>query len=77
VFTTSRDLSVVLAENLIRAGDAADRVGAEYSVTLCDLGIFVDQATEPVPSQDTDIRTLRGGRSRSAGGLWPSVRCGR
>jgi hypothetical protein len=29
-------------------------VGAEYSVTLCDLGVFVDQAAEPVPPQNSD-----------------------
>jgi hypothetical protein len=27
-------------------------VGAENAVTLCDLRIFVDQATEPVPAQN-------------------------
>jgi hypothetical protein len=32
----------------------------EYPVTLCDLGIFADQATEPVPSQDPDIRVRKG-----------------
>jgi len=30
------------------------RVGAEYCVTSCDLGIFVDQAAEPVPPQNPD-----------------------
>jgi hypothetical protein len=35
-------------------------VGAEYPVTLCDLGIFADQAAEPVPPQDTDIRVHNG-----------------
>jgi hypothetical protein len=25
------------------------RMGAEYPVTLCDLGILADQAAEPVP----------------------------
>jgi hypothetical protein len=29
-------------------------VGAEYCVTSCDLGVFVDQAAEPVPPQDPD-----------------------
>ena len=29
-------------------------MGAEYCVTSCDLGIFVDQATEPVPLQNPD-----------------------
>jgi hypothetical protein len=38
----------------------ADPVGAEYPVALCDLGIFADQATEPVPSQNPDIRTYKG-----------------
>src|SRR5215470_17881783 len=35
-------------------------VGAEYRVTLCDLGIFADQAAEPVPPQDPDIRVHNG-----------------
>ena len=35
-------------------------VGAEYPVALCDLGVFADQATEPIPSQDPDIRTYKG-----------------
>ena len=35
-------------------------VGAEYPVTLCDLGIFADQAAEPVPPQDPDIRVHNG-----------------
>jgi hypothetical protein len=29
---------------------AEDRVGAENTVTSCDLGIFMDQAAEPVPT---------------------------
>jgi len=29
-------------------------VGAEYRVTSCDLGIFVNQAAEPVPPQNPD-----------------------
>ena len=29
-------------------------VGAEYCVTSCDLGIFVDQAAEPVAPQNPD-----------------------
>ena len=31
-------------------------VGAENPVTLCDLGVFVDQTAEPVPPQHPDIR---------------------
>ena len=31
-----------------------DPVGAEYCVTSCDLGVFVDQAAEPVPPQNPD-----------------------
>jgi uncharacterized membrane protein len=31
-------------------------VGAENYVTLCDLGVFVDQATEPVSPQDAYSR---------------------
>jgi hypothetical protein len=29
-------------------------VGAEYCVTSCDLGIFVDHAAQPVPPQNPD-----------------------
>jgi hypothetical protein len=35
-------------------------VGAENYVTSCDLGIFVDQATEPVAPQHMDTRTFCG-----------------
>ena len=31
------------------------RVGADNLVTSCDLGIFMDQAAEPVPAQNPDI----------------------
>jgi len=31
-------------------------VGAGNCVTLCDLGILLDQATEPVPTQNPDVR---------------------
>jgi hypothetical protein len=30
-------------------------VGAGNLVTLCDLGILVDQATEPVPAENRDV----------------------
>jgi hypothetical protein len=36
------------------------RVGAEYCVTSCNLGIFVDQAAEPVPPQNPDTCSCRG-----------------
>jgi len=45
----------------------ATPVGAEYLVTLCDLGIFADQAVEPVPPQDPDIR-VRNGRTLTPSG---------
>jgi hypothetical protein len=44
-------------------------VGAEYSVALCDLGIFVDQAAEPVPPQDPDILAHSGRRLARWAGL--------
>jgi hypothetical protein len=31
------------------------RVGAGNPVTLCDLGIFVDQAAKPVPAQNSGV----------------------
>jgi hypothetical protein len=48
-------------------------VGAEYLVTLCDLGIFADQTTEPVPPQDPDIR-VRNGRTLTPSGR-PLAEC--
>ena len=42
------------------------RVGAGNGVTLCDLGVFVDQAAEPVPAQNA--RTSRFGRRMRASG---------
>jgi hypothetical protein len=35
-----------------RPGTKPSRVGAENGVTLCDLGVFVDQAAEPVPAHN-------------------------
>ena len=45
-----------------------DRVGAGNCVTSCDLGIFMDQAAEPVPPQHPDIR---------AWSRWMRTPCGR
>ena len=33
-------------------------VGAGNCVTLCDLGVFMDQAAEPVPAQNTPAPSL-------------------
>ena len=53
-------------------------VGAGNCVTSCDLGVFVDQAAEPVPPQNADTRSLRrADAARPAGGFCCSVRCGR
>jgi hypothetical protein len=30
-------------------------VGAEYSATLCDLRVFMNEAAEPVSSEDLDV----------------------
>ena len=35
-------------------------MGAEYPVTPRDLGIFVDQAAKPVPTQDPGIEAHNG-----------------
>jgi hypothetical protein len=35
------------------------RVDAENPVTLGDLGIFMDQAAEPVPAQNPDVSARR------------------
>jgi hypothetical protein len=37
------------------------RVGAEYSATLCDLGVFVDEPAEPVSSDDPHVSVDRVG----------------
>jgi hypothetical protein len=34
----------------------ADPVGAEYCVTSCDLGVFVDEAAEPILPENARIR---------------------
>lgn len=41
--------------------------GCRKLCRLCDLGVFVDQAAEPVPSQDPDIRA-QDGRMLASGG---------
>ena len=41
-------------------GQQVRPVGAGNCVTLCDLGVFVDQAAEPVPPQHPDSCALRG-----------------
>jgi hypothetical protein len=38
----------------------AKPVGAKYPVNLCDLGILADQAAEPVPAENPDIRARSG-----------------
>jgi hypothetical protein len=42
-------------------------VGAEYPVALCDLGIFLNQAAEPVSPQDADILAHSGRTLTSSG----------
>src|ERR1700758_1527736 len=56
----------------IRPSGSPDRpnpVGAEYLVTLRDLGILADQAAEPVPAQNSNVGT-RIGRNRTPGRRW-------
>jgi hypothetical protein len=33
-----------------------DRVGVEYCDAVCDLGVFVDQAAEPIPPGNAYVR---------------------
>jgi hypothetical protein len=35
--------------------DTPDRVGAEYCVSSCDLGVFMEEAAEAVSSGDLDV----------------------
>ena len=44
----------------------SDPVGAGNHVTSCDLGIFMDQAAEPVPTQNTHMCWFAG-RMRASG----------
>jgi len=41
-------------------------VGAEYPVTVCELGIFADQAAEPVSPQNPNVGA-RSGWNRTPG----------
>jgi hypothetical protein len=49
----------LLAPLLRLQGAERDRValpvGAEYCVTSCDLGVFVEEAAEPVSSDGLDV----------------------
>jgi hypothetical protein len=66
--------------------DGLGGVGAEYCVTSCDLGVFVDQAAEPVLPQNPGTCACCG-RILASGGwvlvqrpvpmlLWGSSQCG-
>ena len=43
------------AATLKLVGFGSPHAGAEYCVTSCDLGVFVDQAAEPIAPEDPDI----------------------
>ena len=58
-------------------GRVVDLVGAGNVVTLRDLGIFVDEAAEPVTAQDAHAGHAAGQLSASCGLFCCSVRCGR
>jgi len=49
-------------------GGVAPPVSAEYCVTSCDLGVFVDEAADPVSPQNPDICAC-GGRTLASGGI--------
>ena len=42
----------------------------------CDLGVFVDQAAEPVPPQNPTVAPGTDACVGPAGGVWWSARCG-
>jgi hypothetical protein len=50
-------------------GGRRDHVGAEYCVTLCDLGIFADQAAEPIPAQNAHTGLFHRRMGLPAGGV--------
>ena len=67
-----------------RRGAPRKRLGVESApcesangATLCDLGVFVGQAAEPIPAQDAHARHFPGRVHASAGGSCCSVRRGR
>jgi hypothetical protein len=49
-----RGRAVITASSAMEYAFEGDRVGAEYCVTSCDLGVFVDQAAEAVAPQNPD-----------------------
>jgi hypothetical protein len=54
------------ASHTTRRYERGNPVGAENRVTLCDPGIFMDQAAEPVPAQNPDV-CARSGWMRTPG----------
>jgi hypothetical protein len=66
LISRKRARGVILSRPNVPGADAAP-VGAEYPVTSRDLGIFVDQAAEPVPTQDPGIQA-RSGRTLTPSG---------
>ena len=61
--TIERGLSTIVP-NLVSRFEVA--CGYRKPVTLCDLGIFTDQAAEPVPAPNPDVGA-RSGRMRTPG----------
>ena len=62
-------VAVTAGDGLVRV-EVTDRggpVGADNPVTLCDLGIFMDQAAESVPAQNAYTGYF-GRRIRTSGG---------
>ena len=52
-------------------------MGAENTVTSRDLRILVEEAAEPVASENADVVAAVAAWVLPPGGLWPRVRCGR
>ena len=69
------DNNRALLHSPLRQPRNQDRVGAEYSATLCDLGVFIDQPTEPISSDDLDVLVDRSGNGLS-GLAWFNARGG-
>jgi hypothetical protein len=57
---TRRTIKYMIWSGTRPAKHLSPPVGAENPVTLCDLGVFMDQAAEPVSPQHPDIRAYCG-----------------
>src|SRR4051794_308648 len=68
-------LTCWLLGGIMRTSGRLDRVGAEYCVTSCDLGVFVEEAAESVSSNA--LMSVSAGSAAPARTPRPPSRCPR